>query len=153
MWRIKDWDEKMQLAKSSPETHKRIFCKPFYTSPSGYKMTSVLYPNGDGVGLNTHVSIYVVILSGEYDDILSWPCRIVASIQVYDTPGKHITHDIPGEIKWTKPENGNRLQIRGVVFCIPHSKLMKGASTTLVKKDVLFIKIKIRQLEEHGMLF
>ena len=32
-----------------------------------------IYPNGNGDGKNTHVSLYVCLMSGEYDDALEWP--------------------------------------------------------------------------------
>ena len=45
----------------------------FYTSPGGYKMSLHIYPNGSGDGEDTHVSIFVCLMSGKYDDALEWP--------------------------------------------------------------------------------
>ena len=45
----------------------------FYTSPGGYKMCLHIYPNGSGDGEDTHVSLYVCLMSGKYNDALEWP--------------------------------------------------------------------------------
>ena len=33
-----------------------------------------VYPNGDGAGRGTHVSVKVALMPGEFDDLLCWPC-------------------------------------------------------------------------------
>ena len=32
-----------------------------------------IYPNSNGDGEGTHVSLYACLMSGEYDDVLEWP--------------------------------------------------------------------------------
>ena len=49
------------------------YCNGFYTSPRGYKISLCIYPNGNGHGKGTHLSCYVCLMKGEYDDILEWP--------------------------------------------------------------------------------
>ena len=39
---------------------------PFYTHPQGYKVCLKVYPN-------THVSVYINLMKGEFDNQLSWP--------------------------------------------------------------------------------
>lgn len=47
---------------------------PFYSHEgSGYKMCLSVYPNGCGNGKNTHVSVFVQFMPGEYDEGLQWP--------------------------------------------------------------------------------
>lgn len=47
---------------------------PFYScSQGGYKMCLVVYPNGWGSGLGTHLSMYIHFMHGEYDAWLQWP--------------------------------------------------------------------------------
>ena len=48
---------------------------PFYSSFQGYKMRLIVDANGDGDAAGTHVSTYVQIIRGEYDDMLAWPYR------------------------------------------------------------------------------
>ena len=46
---------------------------PFYSHPQGYKLCLVVYPNGVHRGKDTHVSIFVDILTGKHDSHLFWP--------------------------------------------------------------------------------
>ena len=51
-----------------------VFRSPsFYTSSEGYKMEIVVCTNGKKDGLGTHISVYVKLLKGDYDDKLKWP--------------------------------------------------------------------------------
>ena len=45
----------------------------FYTSPNGYHMKILVYPNGNGRGAGTHISVFVHLIEGDHDDTLSWP--------------------------------------------------------------------------------
>lgn len=47
----------------------------FYTSRYGFKVCMRLYMYGDGVGKGTHMSLFFVIMKGEYDPLLSWPFK------------------------------------------------------------------------------
>lgn len=58
--------------------------RPFYTSPRGYKLNVIMYPNGTSRGKGTHLSIYASILQGEFDDELEWPFQGNISIQIYN---------------------------------------------------------------------
>ena len=46
---------------------------PFYTHPRGYKMQLQVLPNGSGEGKGTHISVFVYLVRGEFDDELEWP--------------------------------------------------------------------------------
>ena len=49
------------------------YSPPFYSHPHGYKLCLKVYANGDGVGKDTHISIFVSLMRGEYDNNLQWP--------------------------------------------------------------------------------
>ena len=46
---------------------------PFYTHYGGYKMCLMVHPNGYQEVRGTHVSVYIHMMSGEFDDGLQWP--------------------------------------------------------------------------------
>ena len=46
---------------------------PYYTHIGGYKFCLKVYPNGDGSGKGTHISVYARLMEGEHDDELEWP--------------------------------------------------------------------------------
>ena len=41
----------------------------------GYKLCARIYLNGDGMGKTTHVSLFFVIMRGQFDALLKWPFR------------------------------------------------------------------------------
>ena len=58
--------------------------QPFYTHPRGYKMCLEVRANGSGEGENTHVSVYLFLMHGEFDNRLEWPIRSSIGIQLLD---------------------------------------------------------------------
>ena len=51
------------------------FSPHFYSHPSGYKMCLGVVANGLDRGKGTHVSVFVHMMRGEFDDDLKWPFR------------------------------------------------------------------------------
>ena len=70
-WRIPNFNESWQAAKEGSK--ERLESEPFYTSPHMYKLKMRLYPNGEVTEKKPHLSVYVIIMKGEYDAILPWP--------------------------------------------------------------------------------
>ena len=59
-------------------TERTWYSPYFYTHKYGYKMQLQVFPNGTGEGRGTHISVFVIIVPGEFDDLLTWPfCGIV----------------------------------------------------------------------------
>ena len=57
----------------------------FYPSYStGYKMCARIYLNGDGMGKGTHVSLFFVVMRGNYDALLKWPFRQKVTLTFLD---------------------------------------------------------------------
>ena len=90
------------------EQHKKDddqwFSLPFYSHPKGYKMCLRVDANGHGQGKHTHISIYIHLMKGEFDDQLKWPFRgevIVKLLNQKQDRGHHtgmvsLTDDTPG---------------------------------------------------------
>lgn len=70
-WKLFDWSRRLREAKSG--TYTTLDSLPFYTDLFGYKLSLRAYPMGDGLGKGDHLSVYLVIMKGGYDDRLSWP--------------------------------------------------------------------------------
>ena len=51
------------------------FSPHFYTHSGGYKMCLRVSANGDGSGKSTHLSVWICLVRGEFDDQLKWPFR------------------------------------------------------------------------------
>lgn len=73
VWKIKDYARR----KRDADTGKTLslYSQPFFTNRYGYKMCARVYLNGDGIGKDSHVSLFFVIMKGDYDALLSWPFR------------------------------------------------------------------------------
>ncbi len=70
IWKIPDFNQRMRDAVANP-----LHSLPFYTCRYGYKMCVRACLNGDGMGHGTHLSVFFVLMKGEYDNILEWPFR------------------------------------------------------------------------------
>ncbi|XP_072331854.1 TNF receptor-associated factor 2-like [Scyliorhinus torazame] len=82
VWPIPDFSRKMQDAIDGRVPS--IFSPPFFTSYSGYKLCLRLYLNGDGVGANTHLSLFLVIMKGKCDAISEWPFSKKVTFKLLD---------------------------------------------------------------------
>ena len=85
LWRIPEVRRKIRDAKIGRITS--IYSPPFYTRKNGYKMCIKAHLDGDGSGKGTHLSVFFVIMKGEYDPLLQWPfdARVNLSILNQDT--------------------------------------------------------------------
>ena len=69
LWRIPDIKRRRRDALEGKITS--IYSPPFYTGRNGYKMCVRAYLNGDGIGYNTHLSIFFVLMKGISYQLLS----------------------------------------------------------------------------------
>ena len=60
------------------------YSPPFYSHIGGYKMCLRVDANGNSSGTGTHVSLFVYLMQGEYDDDLLWPFRGCITFQMYN---------------------------------------------------------------------
>ena len=86
VWRIPEVCRRIKEAKEGRITS--IYSAPFYTGRNGYKMCIRAYLNGDGSGKGTHLSIFYVIMRGEYDPLLRWPFESKVSLILVDQDRK-----------------------------------------------------------------
>ena len=66
--------------------HKRVgdqwHSVPFYSTTNGYKLQLSITANRFGAGKDTHLSVGVHLMKGEYDESLAWPLSSEITIQV-----------------------------------------------------------------------
>ena len=68
-------DRKMTDFEKIKAADTKWYSPPFYTHTHGYKMCIRVYANGNGDGAGTHVSVYLVLMRGIFDDDLKWPLQ------------------------------------------------------------------------------
>ncbi len=58
------------------------YSTPFYTGTFGYKMSLCVYANGTCSGQGSHLSVYVHLMAGEFDERLEWPVREAITVEL-----------------------------------------------------------------------
>ena len=93
IWKFTQVDDALQKAKHGSRT---FYCSdPFHSGPYGYRMCVEFHPNGLNEGWNTHLSIFVCLLRGAYDDILPWPFNQKVTITLIDQqPMKYLRRNV-----------------------------------------------------------
>jgi TNF receptor-associated factor 2/TNF receptor-associated factor 3 len=138
LWRIPNVTQRRLDAKA-----KRIcsiYSPPFYTSPNGYKLCIRTYLNGDGIGHGSHLSIFIVVMRGEYDALLPWPFRAKISLVLLDQGHrKHIRQTFkptPGLPSFNRPHS----QMNVASGCPRFAPLEVLEDPRYVNDDVMFVK-------------
>ena len=72
---------KMKGFEALKETNTSWSSPEFYTHP-GYKFCLTVHPNGCKDCEGTHVSCYIKIIPGEYDDALEWPFQGEVTVEL-----------------------------------------------------------------------
>ncbi|OWK08613.1 TRAF5 [Cervus elaphus hippelaphus] len=144
IWKVTDYKLKK---KEALEGHTvSIFSQPFYTSRCGYRLCARAYLNGDGSGKGTHLSLYFVVMRGEFDSLLQWPFRQRVTLMLLDQSGKknHIMETFkadPNSSSFKRPD-GEMNIASGCPRFVAHSTL-ENAKNTYIKDDTLFLKVAV----------
>ena len=138
LWRIPDMRRRIRDAKIGRITS--IYSPPFYTGRNGYKMCIRAYLNGDGSGEGTHLSIFFVIMKGEYDPLLQWPFDNKVSLVVVDQDQKkHLVQTFKPNLQsssFQRPKSDMNV----ASGCPEFAQLSIFDDPSYVKDDVMYIK-------------
>ncbi|OBS69096.1 hypothetical protein A6R68_02378 [Neotoma lepida] len=144
IWKVTDYKVKKREAM---EGHiVSVFSQPFYTSRCGYRLCARAYLNGDGSGKGTHLSLYFVVMRGEFDSLLQWPFRQRVTLMLLDQSGKknHIVETFkadPNSSSFRRPD-GEMNIASGCPRFVSHSTL-ENSKNTYIKDDTLFLKVAV----------
>ena len=72
--------------------------KPFYTHAHGYKLSLHVAPNGLRNAKGTHVSLFIYLMKGEFDEDLHWPMR--ENVDIYLIDHKFRSEAFADNIAW-----------------------------------------------------
>ena len=138
LWRIPEVRRRIRDAKIGRITS--IYSPPFYTGRNGYKMCIRAYLNGDGTGEGTHLSIFFVLMKGEYDPLLQWPFESKVSLILVDQDHmKHLVQTFkpnPQSSSFQKPKTDMNV----ASGCPEFADLSILENPSYVKDDVMYIK-------------
>lgn len=144
IWKVTDYKVKKREAMEGHVVS--VFSQPFYTSRCGYRLCARAYLNGDGSGKGTHLSLYFVVMRGEFDSLLQWPFRQRVTLMLLDQSGKknHIAETFkadPNSSSFRRPE-GEMNIASGCPRFVSHSTL-EHPKNTYIKDDTLFLKVAV----------
>lgn len=104
-----------------------------------------VYLNGDGNGRNTHLSLFFVILRGEFDALLRWPFRQKVTFVLIDQAASESKENVydafrpdPNSSSFKRPTSDMNIASGLPIFC-PLGKLM-SSDHEYIKDNTLFIK-------------
>ena len=120
-----------------------IFSLPFYSCRYGYKMRLRLYIMGDGIGKGTHLSLFFVVMRGEFDNILQWPFTHKVTFKLINQSGGRDIVDTfqpdPMSSSFRKPKLDMNIA-SGCPRFVSHTELERGG---FIVDDTIFIKCMI----------
>ncbi|CAF1180650.1 unnamed protein product [Rotaria sp. Silwood1] len=141
IWKITNLQQKIADAQS--ERQISIYSPAFYSSPTGYKIRVRLYLNGDGNARRTHMSIFFVLMRGEYDAILRFPFCYKVTFCLFDqiSQQQHIIDSFRPDTKsnsFQKPCSDMNIA-SGIPKFIPLT-IIQQDNNPYVRDDTIFIK-------------
>ncbi|XP_013383071.1 TNF receptor-associated factor 3-like [Lingula anatina] len=149
IWKIRDYTRRKHEATTGKTLS--LYSQPFYTSRFGYKMCARVYLNGDGMGKGTHMSLFFVVMRGDYDALLQWPFRQKVTLMLLDQDSgrRHLSDTFrpdPTSSSFKKPTSEMNVA-SGCPLFVSQSVL---ESKTYVKDDTIFIKVIVDTADLYG---
>ena len=139
LWKITEFARRRNEAVSGQQVSFYSPC--FYTSRYGYKMCARIYLNGDGMGRGTHISVFFVVMRGQYDAILHWPFKQKVTFMLLDQDNvEHVTDAFtpdPNSSSFQRPRRETNIASGCPMFC----SLTELNNHAYVRDDTMFLKI------------
>ncbi|CAF1086442.1 unnamed protein product [Didymodactylos carnosus] len=142
IWKVTNVSDKIADAQSERQTS--IYSPPFYSSPTGYKMRARLYLCGDGNARRTHMSVFFVLMRGDYDPILKWPFNHKVTFSLVDQSGqnRHVIDSFRPDVKsnsFQRPRSEMNIA-SGIPKFFPLPMFQQDGNN-YVRDDIMFIKV------------
>uniref|UniRef100_A0A7N6BKR5 TNF receptor-associated factor n=1 Tax=Anabas testudineus TaxID=64144 RepID=A0A7N6BKR5_ANATE len=147
IWKIQDFKKRREAEASGQAPC--LTSVPFHMGRCGYKMSIKTYLNGDGDGRGTHLSLYVVLLPGDFDALLPWPFRQTVSLSLLDQSGAGNHRSLsfrpdPASKSFQQPAADAVSNVAvGFSSFIPLNTLETPQNAVYIKDDTLFVKVKV----------
>ena len=138
--------------------NKCWYSTPFHSQPKGYKMCLRVDANGIAASHGTHVSLFICLMQGEYDDDLVWPFQGKITVELLNQIQDRNHH--MGTVQFDSQQNdecNSRVTSvvsgtgRGWPQFISHKLLSAGMKEDkkcqYLKGDCLYFRIK--KIEVH----
>ena len=146
VWKLDDLERRFNSALTGKITE--LYTPPLYTSPFGYKFCAKVLLNGDPNAsvdsLGSHIAFYIVLMQGDFDEILKFPFPHSIKISLLDlNRKKDITETLkpqPGTPSFEKPNMDMNPAVGFPQFC-SHQVLYSNGN--YVKDDAVYFKLEV----------
>jgi len=139
---------------------------PFFAFTEGYKMCSVC-PNSINNGENTHVSIFLHVMKGPYDDDLQqsgyWPLRGIFTVELLNQLNNEnhyiynfTFNDTTTERYTNRVLDSNKVAVGwGEVYFIPQNAILHNDNNSYLKNNNLYFRIhyNVPERDQKGYSF
>ncbi|XP_065181189.1 TNF receptor-associated factor 5-like [Sycon ciliatum] len=153
IWKVEGFEKLLQDAKADKK--RALYSPPFYTGRHGYKLCIRLYPNGDGPGRGKFLSLFFVVMAGEFDALCRWPfIRRVTMTLLDQSPSKrHISEQFDPDrtsSSFQKPRSG--MNVASGCPCFVSHQSLNSTDRQYLQNDTLFLRISVDTagLNIHG---
>ncbi|NXI15974.1 TRAF2 factor, partial [Irena cyanogastra] len=140
LWKITEVGRKLQ--DSATGRTVSLYSPAFYTAKYGYKVCLRVYLNGDGTGKGTHMSLFFVVMKGDYDALLPWPFRHKVTLMLLDQNNReHVIDAFRPDLtsaSFQRPVTDMNVA-SGCPMFLPLAKL-QSPRHAYVREDTLFLK-------------
>ena len=141
VWKIESYLRKRQEAINGVRT--ALYSPPFYSARYGYKMCAKIYMNGDGIGQGSHLSLFLVVMRGDYDALQTWPFEKRITFMLFNQDNGHNMIDAfdsnPQNSSFQRPRSEMNIA-SGCPLFMPLDSLN---NRQYIKDDVIFIAVII----------
>lgn len=142
LWKVDEFERRRKEAKEG--VTMSLYSTPFYTGRHGYKMCARIYLNGDGLGKNTHMSFFFVVMRGPIDELLPWPFKQKVTLTLINQMGKkHVTDSFrpdPNSSSFQRPGRREMNIASGCPMFIRLEHLLEGG---FVKDDCIYLRVMV----------
>ena len=146
LWKITEFARRRNEAVSGQQVS--FYSPYFYTSRYGYKMCARIYLNGDGMGRGTHISVFFVVMRGQYDAILRWPFRQKVTFMLLDQDNvEHVIDEFrpdPNSPSFQRPRREANIASGSPLFC----SLIQLSRRAYVHEDTMFLRVFVGDVED-----
>uniref|UniRef100_A0A6P4F2J1 TNF receptor-associated factor 3 isoform X1 n=4 Tax=Drosophila rhopaloa TaxID=1041015 RepID=A0A6P4F2J1_DRORH len=136
IWRIKDYSKKLDESKQYDTIlHSAMFSNKAFS----YALRLDIYLNGKGTWKGRNMIACLNVLSGEYDPLLAWPCRLQAEIIIRDQNSNAAEAEDYIKTIFVRKKSDDFIQ-SNQYFHIPHKVI---TSRNYLRNDSMFIEVRV----------
>ena len=153
VWKITSFSERSRQAKEGVK--KKIESNSFYTGCYGYKLKVIAYARSTFLFQDPFISIGIVLMEGEYDDMLPWPFSKKITFTIIDQnedlkerqnytgylcPSKQ---QFPGQVReiFSERPGGNKMALEVMLWPFISYKVLK--TRQYIVNDTLFLQVDV----------